>query len=127
MRNKNISITDELYIKLQTENNASGLIVSLLEDYYSKGITKQIKTTNDVNMKINELEQQKKMIEEQQTKQKRIDECTINPKMKEWLLSLEIRPSILAINDHIKLYDIVKVAGDLEMYGKAYDYLHSTQ
>lgn len=57
MKNKTISITDELYESLSKEENASGLICKLLDDYYNKiMIIKGTNTTERLKEKKEEIE-----------------------------------------------------------------------
>lgn len=48
MRNKTISITEEIYEQLKEEDNASNLIVSLLEKHYNNIKPKEIEPEKDV-------------------------------------------------------------------------------
>jgi len=121
---KTFTIDVEILQKLQ-EINASDLINRLLHNYFndSNNLGEIENQEEELKTKIKSLEEQKKEIESKQAREKRIAAININPQVKEWLLKLQQKPTILQINEYLKAYKIEKKTGDLELYLKAYDNL----
>ena len=126
MANRFISLHHELNEKLKLEDNASGLIVKLLNDYYKDSTLNETKINikkETLNNELKLLETKKQEIISEEEKQRRIDEIDMNEMLKEWFILKEEKPTIIELSEFMKHNQIPKVEDYVELL-KKWDYLH---
>lgn len=122
--NKTISIDHGLMDKLQGVN-ASELINTLLIEHFKEDKLEVIKEESEnLTIKIEELQEKENKIKADQLKQTVVDSIIIDDKIKEWFIKRDVKPTILELDQYIQAHHIKRVL-NMKEYLDIWDKIHN--